>query len=267
MIGRLKYISPLAMSAALVIGASAVQAESLEDEIAFLLRDNPSLKSLRNQVEAAEEGINEAYSGYLPTVDLTANVGRERTDEPTVTDLSGDPLNLTRSRASATLRQNIFDGYSTDSAYDAAQISRDISELTLADDTQRLVLEGVRSYLDVLRALGLIDLSDRNVNTIATQLSLENERVERGSGLALDVLQAKTRLQLAEERRVAFEGMLQQSIARYNRLFGHPPDLASMELPRIPDDELPPTVEEGYYNRTGRKSSDGEQPSARPAGR
>ena len=240
MIGRSALISSCAVFAVLAAQATPVQAESLEEEIAFLLRDNPTLKSLRNQVEAAEEGINEAFAGYLPTVDVSADYGYETTDSPQsrITD-PGDPLELSRARATATLRQNIFDGYNTSATYDAAQITRDLSELTLEDDTQRLILEGVAAYLDVLRALALIDLSDRNVDTIATQLNLENERVERGSGLALDVLQAKTRLQLAEERRVAFEGTLQQAIARYNRLFGHPPDLATMELPRIPEDELP----------------------------
>ncbi|MEM7123724.1 MAG: TolC family outer membrane protein [Pseudomonadota bacterium] len=240
MIGRSALISSCAVLAVLAAHATPVQAESLEEEIAFLLRDNPTLKSLRNQVEAAEEGINEAFAGYLPTVDVSADYGYETTDSPQsrITD-PGDPLELSRARATATLRQNIFDGYNTSATYDAAQITRDLSELTLEDDTQRLILEGVAAYLDVLRALALIDLSDRNVDTIATQLNLENERVERGSGLALDVLQAKTRLQLAEERRVAFEGTLQQAIARYNRLFGHPPDIATMELPRIPEDELP----------------------------
>jgi adhesin transport system outer membrane protein len=244
MIGRLGIVSSLALVAAMTVNVAPVQAESLSEEIAFLLRDNPELKSLRNQVEASEEGINEAFAGYLPRVELTGDFGQEYTDGPTVTDLSGDPLDLTRSRATATLRQNLFNGYGTDAAYGAAQVTRDISELSLEDDTQSLILEGVRAYLDVLRAIYLIDYSERNVDTIATQLNLENERVERGSGLALDVLQAKTRLQLAEERRVAFEGRLQEAIARYNMVFGHPPELGTMELPRIPEDELPSNLDE-----------------------
>jgi len=244
MIGRLGIVSPLAVLAAFALSGEAVKAESLSEEIAYLLRDNPELKSLRNQVAAAEEGINEAYAGYLPTVELSGDVGQERTDGPTVTDPNGDPLDLTRSRATATLRQNIFDGYGTESAYDAAQISHNISLLALEDDTQSLILEGVRAYLDVLRAIHLIDLAERNVDTIATQLNLENERVERGSGLTLDVLQAKTRLQLADERRVAFEGLLQEAIARYNRIFGHTPELATMELPSIPEGDLPSSLDE-----------------------
>ena len=244
MIGRLGFVSPLALVAAMAMHMAPVQAESLDEEIAFLLRDNPSLKSLRNQVEAAEEGINEAFAGYLPRLDVSGDFGRESTDGPTVTDPNGNALDLTRSRATATLRQNIFDGFSTDASYDAAQIGRDISELTLADDTQSIILAAVRAYLDVLRAKRLIELSLSNVETIETQLNLENERVERGSGLALDVLQAKTRLQLAEERRVAAEGSLQEAIARYTRLFGHPPDLATMELPRIPEDELPLSLDD-----------------------
>ena len=43
-------------------------------------------------------------------------------------------------------------------------------------------------------------MSRLNETNIQNQLNLEDERVQRGSGIAVDVLQAKSRLQLAKER-------------------------------------------------------------------
>lgn len=57
-------------------------------------------------------------------------------------------------------------------------------------------------------------------------------------------MQAKTRLQIAQERKVAFEGALEQAMARYTRIFGRPRDLANMSLPVIPRSELPATLKE-----------------------
>ena len=41
----------------------------------------------------------------------------------------------------------------------------------------------------------LVELATQNEETIQIQLNLEDERVLKGSGIAIDVLQAKSRLQ------------------------------------------------------------------------
>ena len=238
-------VSAIALATGMALGASTATADSLENEIRILMVENPELESLRNQALAAEEGETIAFAGFLPQIDVSGDFGREHTDSP-ARRLSNpdDPLELTRSRVTATLRQRLFDGFGTQAQYDSALLASDVAEITLENQTQGLIFIGVRAYLNVLRAMALIDLSTRNVGVIQTQLNLETERVERGSGVTLDELQAKTRLQIAQERKVAFEGALEQAMARYTRIFGHAPDLANMNLPIIPRGELPATLEE-----------------------
>ncbi|MDG2482607.1 MAG: TolC family outer membrane protein [Alphaproteobacteria bacterium] len=232
---RLGRVSAAALITGLFFGAGGAVAENLENEIVILLADNPEIQSLRNQVEASEEGVNIAFAGFLPQIDVSGDYGYEYTDSTN----PGDSLDLTRNLVTATLRQRLFDGYGKQAVYGSAQLSSDIANVNLDSQTQALIFLGVRAYLNVLRAQSLIDLSTRNVGVIQTQLDLETERVERGSGITLDELQAKSRLQIAQERRVAFEGTLEQAIARYNRIFGHEPDLANMQLPNRPMGELP----------------------------
>jgi adhesin transport system outer membrane protein len=238
-------VSAIALATGMTFGASVATADSLENEIRILMIENPELESLRNQAFAAEEGETIAFAGFLPQIDVSGDFGREHTDSP-ARRLSNpdDPLELTRSRVTATLRQRLFDGFGTQAQYDSALLSSEVADITLENQTQGLIFIGVRSYLNVLRAMALIDLSTRNVGVIQTQLNLETERVERGSGVTLDELQAKSRLQIAQERKVAFEGALEQAIARYTRIFGHEPELGSMSLPQIPRSELPATLDE-----------------------
>lgn len=241
---RMSSVSRLALVVGMALGAHQVEAQSLGDELSVLLADSPEINSLRNQVLASDEGINEAYAGFLPTLDLSGDVGFEHTEEPTDNTGVGEDVDLTRRRVTAILRQRLFDGWGTQSNYNAAQLNSEVAAATLENTTQDLMFQGIRAYLEVLRANALIELAQQNVEVIQTQLSLETERVERGSGITLDELQAKTRLQIAQERKVAFDGALEQQLARYRRLFGHDPLMTAMSLPPIPQSEVPASLAE-----------------------
>lgn len=241
---RFSAVSRLALVVGMALGAHHAQAQSLSDELSVLLADSPEINSLRNQAYASDETINEAFAGFLPTLDLSGDVGYEHTEEPTDNTGVGEDVDLTRRRVTATLRQRLFDGWGTQSNYDSAQLSSAVAEATLENTTQDLMFQGIRTYLEVLRAGALIGLAEQNVAVIQTQLNLETERVERGSGITLDELQAKTRLQIAQERKVAFEGNLDQQLARYRRLFGHDPVIPAMSLPPVPEAEIPATLAE-----------------------
>ena len=241
---RLSSVSRLALLVGMALGAQQAQAQSLSDELTVLLADSPEINSLRNQALASGEGINEAYAGFLPTVDVSGDVGYEHTEEPTDNTGVGEDVNLVRRRVTATLRQRLFDGWGTQANYNSAELNNAVVAATLENTTQDLMFQGIRAYLEVLRADALIALADQNVEVIQTQLNLETERVERGSGITLDELQAKTRLQIAQERKVAFEGTLDQQLARYRRLFGHDAVMPAMSLPPIPESEIPASLAE-----------------------
>ena len=239
---RMSSVSRLALLFGMALGIHQAQAQSLGDELTVLLTDSPEINSLRNQALASDEGINEAYSGFLPTLDLSGDYGFEHTEEPTDNTGVGEDVDLTRRRVTAILRQRLFDGWGTQSNYNASQLNSEVAAATLENTTQDLMFQGIRAYLEVLRATALIDLAEQNVEVIQTQLSLETERVERGSGITLDELQAKTRLQIAQERKVAFDGTLEQQMSRYRRLFGHDPLTTAMSVPPIPESEIPVTL-------------------------
>ena len=111
--------------------------------------------------------------------------------------------------------------------------------MTLEGTRQNTVLEGINAYLNVLRQKRLIELARENEATIQQQLNLEDERVQRGSGVAVDVLQAKSRLQISRERLVSFVGALEDAVSRYTQAYNHPPDIESMIDPVPPVEMVP----------------------------
>ena len=116
--------------------------------------------------------------------------------------------------------------------------------ITLEQTRQGVLLESVNAYINVLRQNRLIAMARLNESNIQTQLNLEDERVQRGSGIAVDVLQAKSRLQLAKERRVNFEGGLEDAISTYSQVFDHAPEISAMLDPIPPLGIQPENLDE-----------------------
>ncbi|NQU55933.1 MAG: TolC family protein [Rhodospirillales bacterium] len=138
-----------------------------------------------------------------------------------------------------TLTQNVFNGYLTHSTVRTARLNKSLAMITLEGTLQSTLFEGTSAYVDVLRQYRLVQLAHSNEATIVQQLNLEDERVQRGSGIAVDVLQAKSRLQIAKERRVTFEGALENAASRFIQVFDHAPDLEAMFDPVPPVEMIP----------------------------
>jgi adhesin transport system outer membrane protein len=224
---------------------STAQAESLQDELSVLLTAHPRIKAAQNSVSGAQEQIRQAFGAYLPRVDLQVQAGHDRISSPSGRALArGKANNEWGDLAGITVTQTLFDGLRREANYDEAKVNKVVQDLALSTTRQSLSYDGARAYIDVLRYARLVELARTNEATVQRQLNLEDERVQRGAGIAIDVLFAKSRLQLAKERRVQFEGQLQEASARYQQLFGKAPKAGSMSDPSLPPNIIPATLED-----------------------
>ncbi len=221
-----------------VLMAAPATAGTLGQELAEFINDHPLVKAGRTSVQSAGENINIGNAGYLPTLALNSTAGPQVIDNPT-TRLAGKDSSRVLNTSTLTLTQNLFNGYQTHSLVRTARLNKALAEITLEGTLQNTLFEGVAAYIDVLRQMRLVQLSANNQATIQQQLNLEDERVQRGSGIAVDVLQAKSRLQLAKERRITFEGALEDAVSRFSQVFNHAPDIESMTDPVPPVEMIP----------------------------
>ena len=231
------------MTAGLVLAAAlcapqAVRAAPLEIELARLITNHPNILAARNTLESNRQGIDVAKARRLPTLSMTGNAGREFIDSPS-TRSSGAKSIENKNVATFTLSQNLFDGYATRTAIHIAELNEHLARISLEGTRQNTLFQGVRAYITVLRQMRLLGITIESEGRIQRQLNLEDERVRRGSGIAVDVLQAKSRLQVAKERRVGFEGQLRDAMSRYQQVYGFPPNLEDMYDPRPPVNAVP----------------------------
>ena len=210
-------------------------AQTLEDELAGLLVDNPQILAAEKTIESTTKEIDRARAGYLPALQVTAEYGPEWVDSPSErARRDGNISARSRRISTVTLTQNLFNGFATSSSTKSARLNALIASFTAEGTRQNTLFEGVNAYVNVLRQKRLIELAQANEDTIQIQLNLEDERVQRGAGIEVDVLQAKSRLQIAKERRVNFEGGLKDAASTYAQVFGHAPDIDELIDPVPP---------------------------------
>ena len=226
----------------LSVGAAAAQ--PIENELKYLIDSHPKIRESEKTLESRRASISEAEAGYYPSVSVTGEIGPEVIDSPTTRGRGErDPSRGVINTVNLTVIQNLFDGYNTTSLVRAAEVNREVAQLSLEGTRQSTLFEGVRAYIDVLRQRRLVEIARENERTILRQLNLEDERVRRGSGVTQDVLQAKSRLQIAKERRVGYEGALSNAISTYEQVFGHAPALPTMIDPSPPAEVIPSSLE------------------------
>ncbi|PIW28563.1 MAG: hypothetical protein COW30_07225 [Rhodospirillales bacterium CG15_BIG_FIL_POST_REV_8_21_14_020_66_15] len=233
-----RVFSGLVALAAALSAPGAVYAAPLEVELSRLITNHPNILAAENTLQSNRQSIDVAKAARLPTLSMTGDAGREFIDSPS-TRAAGAKSIENKNVTTFTLTQNLFDGYATRSAIRIAELNEHLARISLEGTRQNTLFQGVRAYITVLRQMRLLGITIESEGRIQRQLNLEDERVRRGSGIAVDVLQAKSRLQVAKERRVGFEGQLRDAMSRYQQVFGFPPNVEDMYDPRPPVNAVP----------------------------
>ncbi|MBL8707582.1 MAG: TolC family protein [Rhodospirillaceae bacterium] len=225
------------------VGIGDARAETLEQALSGLLQSSDRVAAAQLNLQANTEGIDEALSAYYPKAAVIGDVGYEYTNSPSLRDDGDAPFSTAREGVALTVTQNIWDGWRREAGVDVARLNEEVAGLSLGATMQDVLFEAITAYHEVLRQTRLIEIARSDEENLQVQLQLEDERVQRGSGITVDVLQAKSRLQLAKERRVAFEGRLQQAVARYQQVYSVAPNVADLVDPIPPIALLPQDVD------------------------
>jgi adhesin transport system outer membrane protein len=212
---------------------------SLNQDLRSVLKSDPRIKAAEKALDAAASGRKQAFSGFLPSLSFSSDTGREVIDSPSTRTAGDDEQRETRAKATLTLTQNVYSGGRDTASYDIAARQIEAAELNLENTKKSILLEGVNAHFSVKRDTELVKLATQAEGLTKKLLKLENAKVEKGKGIALEVLQAKSQLQLSAQRKTQLQGQLDQSIAQFMYLFKFRPILSKsvksdVELPEVP---------------------------------
>jgi adhesin transport system outer membrane protein len=225
----------------LVTSSVQLRAETLYDSILYLSKNQKQILAAQADVDAARERVETAWGAWYPEISVTTNWGREKQNKGSGTDDSEEhPREI-----GATVTQNIWDFGSTNSAIDSAKLTLRRSTINLNSTRQAIILQGIEAHMNLIRANKVYKFAKSSAENIRGQLKLEDARVQRGGGLATDVLQAKGQLAGAQARENSTRSGLTNAINAYRRFFKAVPNkIEDMDDPRVPFELLPKSEEE-----------------------
>ncbi len=239
-----KHFSTAGAATALLLLISAnAAADGLRADVIEMLAEHKRVEAARLDLEAAKQRSTAAGGAWYPTLDATTSYGWEDQNKGQGSDDTSMPPRVLE----LSLTQLIWDFGATDAAVDRAKIEVAQAQQTLLSTRQNVALEGITAWFNVVRQRKLVQFNGGSVDNVKRQMSLEDARVQRGSGLATDVLQAKSQLAGLEASKTRLQGALRTAVNRYRAVFGEAPPEATpknMKLPKPPLDILPADVDQ-----------------------
>ncbi len=227
-------------------GISAVASEnemldtmSLDEILKDIIETNPDIIAARDNYRSVVEELSIAKSGYYPKIGAEASIGPEVTDGVDTNDEREDYI---ASRALIYLRQNLFKGGETKAFVaetDARILAAAYEVITVAN---RVFLETVEAYVNVLKTRELLSFSKQNVLTQEQILSQVKERTTAGFTRVSDLTNSKARLALARGNLISAQQDLNQAVVKFHRQFGRVLQPEQFVMPE-PAFQFPDTVE------------------------
>lgn len=181
---------------------------------------NPEVTARLNALRAATNEVDVARGGFYPTLDLSADVGR---DKDKITTRSPESLSFTRSGVALTANQVLWDGRLTAKEVERLGHARTLRYFEFLAATEDTALEAARAYLDVLRYRKLVTLAEDNYTQHKYVFDQLQSKFKAGVGRGVDSEQANARLALAESNLTTEIANLHDVSARFLRLVGEAP--------------------------------------------
>jgi outer membrane protein len=220
----------LILAAVLAFSLSPASAETLQDALVAAYNSNPQLQAERAALRGTDEDVASAKSGYRPSVGTQSSV------ENGVIDSDGSTF-----QTGVNVQQPLYRGGRTGNSVDAAEYGVKIGREQLRGLENRVFLDTVSAYMDVVRAQSELELNDNQVKVLQRQLQATQDRFRVGDGTRTDVAQAEARVARAISGRTAAQGGLTTSREAYRRVVGQLP--GTLERPAaLPG--LPKAVDE-----------------------
>ena len=219
-------------------GGGSVQAETLQNEIKYVLQTNPEIRAAAYNRLARDQEVIQAKGGYYPTLDASLSAGLNQRRNTFATDPT-----LTRPKATIlSLRQNVFRFGATQSEVRRQETRVQSQAYLVQGASENVALQAARVYLNLLRNMELYDLARENLlnhERIADQMRLRSASgVDRKS----DFDQVMGRLALAQSNIVVTTANIADGKSDYQAVIGRLP--GELAKPDPLDPAIPGSMDE-----------------------
>jgi outer membrane protein len=236
------FLHRAALLCGAVLGASsAAGAQTLPQTLAAVYESHPALLAARFQLQAADEGVSQALSGWRPTVTITGgygfndtrNRGRAALPDGSNTSFYQDQY-IAPANGALVLSQPIYQGGRTISSTRRAESQVLAQRARVLATEQRVLYDAAVAYVELLRDVELLRLNEEYLGVLQQQRAGTRRRFDAGELTRTDALQAESRLATAQGSLEAARGALENSRATFIRAVGAEPGRLTAPQPLRP---------------------------------
>ena len=200
------------------------KALGLEEAVKKGVFSNPEFLETLQNLRAAEQRISQARAGYLPSVDLSGDIGREYTkNSVTEGPPGGDSETFTRKRLNIQVNQLIFDGFQTPLEVRRQKKSAEAAGYSLYETGEQKALDIIESYIEVQRQRRRSAIARDNIAKHTEILTSVRESTRAGRTSRVDVDQVLSRLAQARADLAGIQESLDSAMASFERETGLKP--------------------------------------------
>ncbi len=174
---------------------TTANAESLADVVRQAVATNPSITAAQASRSASLSVLDQAKGRFLPELDVSADIGREKIDRPQ--GLGPDLNDTWRERRQVTIsfRQILFDGFDRLNGFYSSQSRISAASYKILARSEAVAINAIEAYIDVERHNRLLYLANKLVDRHITLLKVVTARLDGGKAPIGDVEQTRERLE------------------------------------------------------------------------
>lgn len=219
---------------------SALNALSLQEGMDEVLSTNPIVLERLHNYRATLEDLRTTEAQYLPTLDYSATIARDKTDSPSTNFQS---VSLNTYEHSLQLTQNLFNGFATtyESDYNKARILA--AAYNYVENANDVAFNFTTVYINALKTRDIMQIAQSNVK-YNQEISIKVGKLfNAGMTTRSEVEKADTSLSLAQSNFVVAQNNLDDAFFNLERVYGKsikPEDLETLSF----SGEIPDSLEE-----------------------
>lgn len=183
---------------------SSAHALSIKEAVDTTLKNNPKIKSLRENSLGYKYYVDEAYGDFLPKINYEGFIEDKKVRDTTKSSGSTTIYDENGSNQQLKLEQNIYDGGRTLGKVQEAKHNQQATFLSNLNASETVILDTVLAYLDYLRneELRLLTENSLEVQNHYLETAIETEKV---SGDKADRLQVENKILTVKEKLLQYK--------------------------------------------------------------
>lgn len=160
---------------------------SLDRCVEIAIANHPDIAGGKAVVTQKEAQVGQAFSGYLPSVDVSGQYNKYESNYKNASDYYSSISDREQYTNTVTLKETLYDFGKRSSQNEAAKLGLDSSRVDVDDLAVTVAINVKSAYYELLRAERSLKLQKEILNTYQQYLKLSNEYYQAGTKSKYDV--------------------------------------------------------------------------------